>query len=68
MKSAKKKRSKEDEWTKGYACACAIVANLEGFTKQGAELAREGGFNLQSFIDACVEQCDIDNLRLDGLK
>jgi len=58
----------KDSWAKGFACAAAIVAKEDGFVGYGAELVRLGGFNLKDLKNAEVEQCDIDDLKRDGLK
>lgn len=60
-KKPKKKKPVRDDWTCGYACACAIAAKIGGHL-EGQDLMREGGFSRESFEEADVEECDIQTL------
>lgn len=52
----------EKEWIKGYACACQVAANLQGMPDDGLELMNQGGFTKERFIEAGVDQNDLDIL------
>jgi hypothetical protein len=55
------KVKKPDAFTKGYACAAAVIAHVEG-AAMGRNLLREGGFSYGDLVDADCEECDIKAL------
>lgn len=52
---------KLDKWTQGYACACAVLAQVDG-RSAGLSLMGEGGFNLRKFIAAGIDDYDLEKL------
>lgn len=61
-KLVNKKLVKEaDPFTQGYACACAILAQISG-QSEGVNLLKEGGFNRKALEEGGVEKYDIDCL------
>jgi len=59
---------KDCTFTKGYACACAVVAYNEG-PEAGLAVMREGGFTEDDFLDAQVEPTDLERLGIvEGVK
>jgi hypothetical protein len=54
------------DFTRGFACAAAILAYEEGYTGSGYDLLRSGGFRLEDLEAAGVDPSDIEHLKQDS--
>lgn len=54
------------DFTRGYACACAVLAKDDGFTGSGIELLSSGGFSIKELEAAGVDPADIQALQEDS--
>jgi hypothetical protein len=48
-----------DRFTQGYACACAVIAQVRG-QSEAQSLLKEGGFTEETLIQDGVEESDME--------
>jgi hypothetical protein len=61
-----KDASENNDFEKGYACACATLAKAWGQQHLALMLLHEGGFSVDHLKEIGAEECDIEALEERG--